>query len=74
MRLQLLEWATELVQDTQKLKLCISNTINTKKTLLNTAICEAKRWVDSWQTNLYISSQCRMHFHPKNMEVRENNI
>ena len=43
MRLQLLEWATELVQDTQKLKLYISNTINSEKKLLNTAICEAKK-------------------------------
>ena len=51
MRLQLLEWATELVQDTQKLKLYVSNTINTEKKLLNTAICEAKKWADSWQTN-----------------------
>ena len=58
MRLQLFEWATELVQDTQKLKLYyISNTINTEKKLLNTAFCEAKRWADSWQTILYIPSQ-----------------
>ena len=74
MRLQLLEWATELVQDTQKLKLCISNTINFEKKLFKTAICEAQRWADSWQTNLYISSQFRMHFRPKNMEVKENNL
>ena len=53
MRLQLLESATELVQDTQKLKLCMSNTINSEKKLLNTAICEANRW-GSLQTNLYI--------------------
>ena len=52
MRLQLLEWATELVQDTQKLKLYISNTINSEKELLNTAIYEVKRWADSWQTKL----------------------
>ena len=26
----------------------------------NTAFCEAKRWADSWQTILYISSQWKL--------------